>query len=88
MGSNDPPDTGERQPLSPKALTERIDEASVGDRLLFNDAQEPLEVVATDRYSVTLVDGQDNEYTVSQNLQTREWNVHQSLRWVRVMEDD
>lgn len=88
MGSNDPPDAADRRPLSPRTLTERIDEASVGDELLLNDSRDPLEVVATDRYSVTLVDGRDNEYTVSQNLQTGEWNVHQSLWWVRVMEDD
>lgn len=87
MDSNDAPDVAEREPLSPKTLTERIDEASVGDKLLFNDSDEPLEVAATDRYSVTLVDAQDNEYTISQNLQTGEWNVLQTLWWVQVIDD-
>lgn len=76
-----------RESLSPKTLTERIDEASVGDKLLFNDSDEPLEVVATDRYSITLIDAQENEYTISQNLQTGEWNVHQSLWWIQVIDD-
>lgn len=88
MDSNDTTDATERAVLSPKALTERLVDASVGDRLLFNDNDVAMEVVDTGSYSVTLVDSEDNEYTISQNLQTGEWNVHQSLWWVQVGDDE
>jgi len=83
MDSNDPIDAPNREPLSEKVLTERLSNASVGDALLFNGRDEPLEVVETERYSVTLVDSQNNEYTISQNLQTGNWNVHQRLWYVQ-----
>jgi hypothetical protein len=79
MDPNDSTDTANRDPLSEKALTERLNDVSIGDTLLFNGRDEPLEVVETERYSVTLVDSQNNEYTISQNLQTGNWNVHQRL---------
>lgn len=87
MDSNDTTDTTEREVLSPKALTERLADVSVGDRLLFNDNDVAMEVVDTGSYSVTLVDSEDNKYTISQNLQTGEWNVHQPLWWVQVRDD-
>lgn len=79
MDSNDSTDTANREALSEKVLTERLSDVSVGDTLLFNGRNDPLEVVETERYSVTLVDSQNNEYTISQNLQTGNWNVYQRL---------
>ena len=84
MDPNDSTDTANREPLSEKTLTERLNDVSVGDTLLFNSRNEPLEVVETERYSVTLVDSQNNEYTISQNLQTGNWNVHQRLWHIRI----
>lgn len=88
MDSTDSTDATDREQLSLQTLTERIDDVSVGDELLFNDRERTMEVVATDTYSVTLVDSQDNEYTISQNLQTGEWNVHRSLWWVQEVDDE
>jgi len=79
MDPIDSGDVADRESLSDNALTERLDNVSVGDTLLFNDWNEPLEVVKTERYSVTLVDQRNNEYTASQNLQTGNWNIHQRL---------
>lgn len=87
MDSRDIADATERDVLSPKELTERINEASEGAKLLFNDHEEPLEVVAADRYSVTVVDSRGNEFTISQNLQTGAWNVHQALWWIQTVEE-
>ncbi|UPM44697.1 hypothetical protein [Halocatena salina] len=84
MGTNDPTDESGREALSPATLTKRIGNASIGDELLFNDHDEPLEIVDTDRYSVTVVDSRGNRYTISQNLQSGEWNVHQRLWWMQV----
>ena len=79
MDSNDSTDMADRESLSERALTDRLDDVSVGDLLLFNGRDEPLEVIEVERYSVTMIDAQDNEYTISQNLQTGNWNVHQRL---------
>lgn len=87
MDSNDSTDTANREPLSEKALTDRLNDVSVGDLLLFNGRDEPLKVVETERYSVTMIDSQDNEYTISQNLQTGNWNVHQRLWHVDISEE-
>ena len=81
------PEDSDRPELSPKALAERIDDLSPGDRVVLDDRDEPLEVVETDRYSVTLTDGAGTEYNVSQNLQSGEWMVHRRLRWLAAVED-
>lgn len=88
MSSNDPTDEPTRETLSSTRLTTRIEDASTGDELLFNDHDEPLEVVDTDRYSVTVVDSRDNEYTISQDLQSGTWNVHQRLWWMKVKDGE
>lgn len=87
MGSNDPTDETAREALSSTTLSKRIEDASIGDELLFNDQDEPLEIVDTNRYSVTVVDSQGNEYTISQNLQSGKWNVHQRLWWMQVRDE-
>lgn len=81
------PEDPDRPELSPKALTERIDDLSSGDRVLLDDRDEPLEVVETDRYSITLTDAAGTEYNVSQNLQSGEWMVHRRLRWLAATGD-
>ena len=40
------------------------------------------EVLETDRYSVTLSGPNDERITLSQNLQTGGWAVHEELWWV------
>lgn len=87
MDANDSTDVTNREALSEKALTERLSNVAVGDTLLFNGRDDPLEVVETERYSVTLVDSQDNEYTISQNLQTGNWNVHQHLWHIQILSE-
>lgn len=87
MDPNDSTDVTNREALSEKALTERLSDVAVGDILLFNGRDDPLEVVETERYSVTLVDSQDNEYTISQNLQTGKWNVHQRLWQIQILSE-
>jgi len=87
MDPNDSADAADRESLSDNTLTERLDDVAVGDTLLVNDRDEPLEVVETERYSVTLVDPRNNEYTVSQNLQTGNWNVHQRLWHVQTRDE-
>lgn len=86
VDSNDTVEATEREALSPKGLSERLATVSEGDKLLFNDRDTPLEVVAVSRYSITLVDSKGAEYTISQNLQTGEWSVHRPLWWAETVD--
>lgn len=72
----------DRAPLSPKTITERFDSLSVGDRITFNDRERAYEVVETDTYSVTVADRNDKRITLSQNLQTGGWVVHEEIWWL------
>lgn len=81
MVSDDTGD-GDRSPLSPKALTTRLDAVEAGDELRVNDRDQVFEVVGTDRYAVRVVDRNGNEHTISQNLQTGGWRIHQDVWWV------
>jgi hypothetical protein len=83
-------DTGrdDRSPLSPNALTTRLDGVEAGDELHVNDREQVFEVVETDRYAVRVVDRNGNEHTISQNLQTGGWRIHQDVWWVERADRD
>lgn len=81
MGSDDTTET-DRTRLPPGTITDRLAAVEKGDTLVVNDRERTLEVVDTGRYSVTAVDPRGNDYTISQNLQTGGWNVHEDVWWV------
>lgn len=85
-----PDDTGtdDRTELSRQTLTDRIAEVEAGAEVVFNDQEQPYEVVATDRYSVTLAKPDGTRVTVSQNLQSGEWNVHEPVWWLDTVESN
>jgi len=78
---------GDDGQLSPTAIGERLDAVEQGDELLINDRGTRFEVVGTDRYAVTVVDPRGNRYTLSQNLQTGGWRIHEEVRWVAPVEE-
>lgn len=82
MNSKDSRSDSDRPELSPRAITDRFQAMEKGDKLVVNDRETVLKVVETDRYSVLAVDSRGNEYTISQNLQTGGWSVHEDVRWV------
>lgn len=82
MTADETPPIVDRNRLAPKPLTDRVDAVSVGDEITFNDREKSYEVVETDRYSVTLSGPNDERITLSQNLQTGGWAVHEELWWV------
>lgn len=86
MTPDEPRDDADRAALSPRATTDRLQAAKEGDELVLNDRERVFEVVETDRYSVRVVDSRGNEYTISQNLQTGGWNVHEEVWWVESVE--
>jgi len=75
-------DDSDRSPLSPNALTTRLDSVEVGDELRLNDRDRVFEVVGTERYAVRVVDDEGNEHTISQNLQSGGWRIHETVWWV------
>lgn len=85
---HDPENDPDRPQPSPQAVTDRLQGAKRGDELLVNDRERVFEVVETDRYSVLAVDSAGNEYTISQNLQTGGWNVHEDVWRVELVEPD
>ncbi|MFC4542974.1 transcriptional regulator [Halosolutus amylolyticus] len=72
----------DRERLSLQSITDRIDSLSPGDEISFNDRDARYEVVETDRYSITVVGPNDDRLTLSQNLQTGGWAVHEELWWI------
>lgn len=74
--------------LSPKELTDRLQSLQAGDRFAINDRQVVLEVTGTDRYAIEAEDERGNEYTISQNLQTGGWSVHEPVQWVSSVNGD
>lgn len=86
MTSDDPMPDSDRSQLSPKAITTRFEAVETGDRLLLNDRDRVFEVVETSRYAITVVDPNGNNYTISQNLQTGGWSVHEDVWWVESIE--
>ncbi|MFC4246863.1 transcriptional regulator [Natribaculum luteum] len=72
----------ERSGLPPKTITDRLEDVDVGDRLVVNNRETAYEVVDTDTYSVTVADPDGNHITLSQNLQTGGWVVHEEIWWV------
>lgn len=86
MNSKDSRHDSGRPELSPQAITDRFQTVEKGDKLVVNDRETVFEVVETDRYSVMAVDSQGNEYTISQNLQTGGWSVHEDIWWVTPVE--
>jgi hypothetical protein len=88
MDSTDEGDGSGDRRLPPGALAERLRALEAGDGLVVNDREVVLEVVDADRYSILAVDPDGNEYTLSQNLQTGGWSVHEDLRWVRAVDPD
>lgn len=86
MTPDDPRNDSDRPQLSPQEVTDRLKAAEEGGELLVNDRDRVFEVVETDRYSLLAVDLRGNEYTISQNLQTGGWNVHEDVRWVKPVE--
>lgn len=87
MDPDEPVDETTRPELSPQTLTDRLSSLERGDRIVFNNRGRPFEVVATDRYSVTVTDPGGNTYTFSQNLQTGGWEVHESVWWVSTVDE-
>ncbi|AZH24539.1 transcriptional regulator [Haloplanus aerogenes] len=83
----DSDDSG-RSALSPNALTTRLDSVEVGDELRLNDRDRTFEVVGTERYAVRVVDEEGNEHTISQNLQSGGWRVHEAVWWVGTVDTD
>lgn len=86
MNSNDSRQDSDRPQLSLQAITTRLDQVETGDRLVMNDRETAVEVIETDRYSVLAVDSKGNEYTISQNLQTGGWSVHEDVWWLKSIE--
>ncbi|MDQ2052241.1 transcriptional regulator [Natronolimnohabitans sp. A-GB9] len=82
MAENERETTADRESLPPTAITERFESLEVGDEITFNNRDRPHEVVETDTYSVTVTDPDGNRITLSQNLQTGGWNVHEEIWWV------
>lgn len=86
MTSEDSRPDSEHSQLPPQAITDRLHDMDEGDKLVVNDRERVFEVVATDRYSIVAVDTQGNRYTISQNLQTGGWSVHEDVWWVGAVE--
>ena len=84
----DPQNDPDRPQLSPQAVTDRLQAAKQGDELVVNDRERVFEVVGTDRYSIFAVDSEGNEYTISQNLQTGGWSVHEDVWRVELVDPD
>ncbi|TYL36914.1 transcriptional regulator [Natronococcus pandeyae] len=82
MTEKETPTTTDRERLPPKTITDRFDELSAGDEITINNRETPYEVIETDRYSVTVSDPDGNHITLSQNLQTGGWVVHEEIWWV------
>jgi preprotein translocase subunit YajC len=82
MNSEDSNDDSERSRLSQQAITDCFQALEEGDKLVINGRETVFEVVETERYSVIAVDSKGNEYTLSQNLQTGGWSVHEDVWWI------
>lgn len=82
MNSKDSGRDSDRRQLSSQAISSRLEAVEKGDELIVNNRETVFEVVETDRYSVTVVDSEENQYTISQNLQTGGWSVHEDVWWV------
>lgn len=78
----DDPDGDADESLPAGEIADRFADIEEGDRVRFNDRDGPFEVVTKDRYSLTVVDGAGNGYTISQNLQTGAWTVHRDLEYL------
>lgn len=88
MTPDDLTPSSDRPQLSPKALTTQFEEVEPGDKLLLNDRSTVFEVVRSSRYSISVVDPNGNDYTISQNLQTGGWSIHEDVWWVEPIEVD
>jgi len=88
MTSEDSRPDSDRPQLSPRAITDRLHEVEAGDELVVNDRERVFEVVETDRYSIVADDRHGNRYTVSQNLQTGGWSIHEDVWWVDTADRD
>lgn len=82
MDEDEPEFGADREPLSPKAITERFADLNAGDTVALNNRNTPYEVVETDRYSVTVADPDGTHVTLSQNLQTGGWVIHEEIWWI------
>lgn len=78
----------EREPLAPRTITDRFADLEVGDVVTFNDRERSYEVVDTSTYSVTVADPDGTHITLSQNLQTGGWVVHEEVWWIDTKESD
>jgi hypothetical protein len=87
MNANDSTQASDRPELPPKTISDRLDAIETGDELVFNSREATFEVVAVDRYTVEVVDPDGNRYTISQNLQTGGWSVHEEIWWVESADD-
>ncbi len=88
MNEDDAPNRSGESRLPPKALTERLADVEEGDRIRINDRDAAYEVVATDRYSVTVTDPDGNRLSLSQNLQSGGWTVNEAVRRVERVGSD
>lgn len=82
MSSPNPGDTDDRPELAPKTITDRFATLEPGDRVLVNGREKLYEVVETDTYSVTVTDSTGHQITISQNLQTGGWAIHEEIWWL------
>ncbi|WP_323173532.1 transcriptional regulator [Natrialba sp. PRR66] len=82
MSDDEIPSSTDRERLLSKTITDRFDDLSAGDEITFNNRETSYEVIETDRYSITVSDPDDNHITISQNLQTGGWAVHEEIWWI------
>ncbi|MFB6102168.1 MAG: transcriptional regulator [Haloplanus sp.] len=78
----------DRSALAPATLTTRLDGVETGDELRLNDRDQAFEVVETSRYAIRVIDPSGNDYTISQNLQTGGWQIHEDVWWVAADPED
>ncbi|WP_222914509.1 transcriptional regulator [Natrinema sp. SYSU A 869] len=82
MSRDETDPAAERETLAPQTITDRFADLEVGDGITFNDREQAYEVVETNKYSVTVADPNGNHVTLSQNLQTGGWVVHEEVWWI------
>lgn len=88
MTEDKPDSPAEREPLAPRTITNRFADLEIGDVVTFNDREQAYEVIDTSKYSVTVADPDGTHITLSQNLQTGGWVVHEEVWWIDSRESD
>ena len=86
MGAEHTNESSESGTLAPKMITDRFSGLEEGDVVFVNDREAPYKVVNTDTYSVMASSPDGHEVTISQNLQTGGWVVHEDIWHVETEE--